>query len=63
MSCMPSLSISPCYYPDWGFHPHFHLIRTACVKFQTSGCGVLLFLVLLAGVMASIKHKRVVRTI
>ena len=46
-----------------GLHPHFCLIRTACVKIQTKGCSVfLLFLVLLDGVM-SIKHKRVVRTI
>ena len=49
--------------PRFGFHLQFCLIRTACVKIQTSGCSVLLFLVLLAGVMASIKHKKVVRTI
>ena len=47
----------------WGFHLHFHLIRTARVKIQTSGCSILLFLVLLPGAMASIKHKKVVRTI
>ena len=47
----------------WGFHLHFHLIRTARVKIQTSGCSILLFLVLLPGGMASIKHKSVVRTI
>ena len=47
----------------WGFHLHFHLIRTARVKIQTSGCSILLFLVLLPAAMASIKHKRVVRTI
>ena len=46
----------------WGFHLHFHLIRTARVKIQTSSCSILLFLVLLPSAMASIKHKRVVRT-
>ena len=47
-----------------GFHPHFCLIRTAHAKILTSSChGVLLFLALLAGIMASIKHKRVVTTI
>ena len=43
----------------WGFHLHFHLIRTARVKIQTSGCSIF---VLLPGAMASIKHKGVVRT-
>ena len=33
----------------WGFHLHFHLIRTAHVKIQTSGCSILLF----PGAMAS----------
>ena len=33
------------------------------LKIQTSCCSILLFLVLLPGTMASIKHKRVVRTI
>ena len=46
----------------WGFHLHFHLIRIARVKIQTSGCSILLFLVLLPGAMASIKHKGIVRT-
>ena len=56
------------HYPEprlsgWGFHLHFHLIRTARVKIQTSGCSILLFLVLLPGAMASMEHERVVRTI
>ena len=46
-----------------GISPTFHLIRTACVKIQTNDCSILLFPVLLLGAMASIKHKRVVRTI
>ena len=47
----------------WGFHLHFPLIRAALVKIQTSGCSILLFLVLLPGAMASIKHNSVVRTL
>ena len=47
---------------QWGFHLHFHLVRIALVKIQTSCCSILLFLVLLPGAMASIKHNRVDRT-
>ena len=57
-SIVPNLRLS-----GWGFHLDFHFIRTARVKIQISGCSILLFLVLLPGAMASIKHKRVVRTI
>ena len=59
----PNLDYPKPRLSGWGFHLHFHLIRTALVKIQTSSCSILLFLVLLPGAMASIKHKRVVRTI
>ena len=59
----PNLHYPKPLLSGWGFHLHFHLIRTAHVEIQTSGCSILLFLVLLPAAMASIKHKRVVGTI
>ena len=67
-SIQSNLDYPNLHYPKprlsgWGFHLHFHLIRTARVKIQTSGCSILLFLDLLPGAMASMEHKRVVKTI
>ena len=50
-------------YPDGDSTYIFTYLEQHVLKFKLVGCSILLFLVLLPGAMASIKHKRVVRTI